>query len=80
MSQDLPEGVINAEPATGWESGDVADSETRERSVAESAEAGLPSDAATGYDAEAQDDVESADLTQGIDPDLATDDDTEETS
>jgi len=80
MSQDLPEGVIDAEPATGWESADVVDAETRERSDAESAEAGLPSDAQTGYGAEAEGDVESADLTQGIDPDLATDDDAEATS
>lgn len=77
MSQDLPEGVINAEPATGWESAEVADGETRDRSQAEAAEAGLPSDAQTGYDADAARDVESADLTQGIDPDLATDDDAE---
>ena len=80
MSQDLPEGVIDAEPAGGWESGGVADEETRERSDAEAAEAGLPSDAQTGYDAVAADEVESAEVTQGIDPDMATDDDTEESS
>jgi hypothetical protein len=81
MSQELPEGVINAEPAGGWESGDVADAETRERSRADAAEAGLPSDRATGYDVEAAEDVESAEATQGIDPDLAGDEDvTEESS
>lgn len=75
---DLPEGVIDAEPATGWESADVADAETRERSDAEAAEAGLPEDAATGYEVVAADEVESAEATQGIDPDLAPDDDDEE--
>lgn len=77
MSQDLPEGVADAAPATGWESADVADDATRERSAEESAEAGLPSDAATGYAAEAEGDVESAEVTQGVDPDLATDEDAE---
>lgn len=82
MSQDgstgvpdngLPEGVIDAEPATGWESAAVADEETRERSDAERARAGLPEDAASGYDVAAADEVESAEVTQGIDPDLAAD-------
>ena len=73
MSNDLPEGVADAAPATGWESADVADGETRERGASEAGAARLPSDAATGYDAEAQGDVESAEVTQGVDPDLATD-------
>ncbi|WP_282837676.1 hypothetical protein [Microbacterium flavum] len=76
---DLPEGVVDALPAAGWESADAADAETRERSDADAAAAGqpsdAPSDAATGYDADAVDDVETAEVTQGIDPDLATDDD-----
>jgi hypothetical protein len=80
MSSDLPEGVIDAVPAGGWESGAAADDETRERSDAEAAEAGLPSDAPTGYDADAADDVESAEVTQGIDPDMAADDDVEQGS
>lgn len=74
MSQNLPEGIINAEPAGGWESGEVADEETRERSEADEAEAGLPSDRRTGYEVEADADVESAEASQGIDPDLSTDD------
>lgn len=28
MGNDLPEGVVNAEPSGGWESGDAADPET----------------------------------------------------
>ncbi|GAA3029076.1 hypothetical protein [Microbacterium dextranolyticum] len=71
---DLPDGVVDAAPATGWESAEVADAETDERSRAESAKAGLPEDAASGYDVAAADDVESAEITQGIDPDLASDD------
>jgi len=77
MSNDLPEGVADAAPAAGWQSADVADGETRERSAAEASAAGLPSDEATGYDVEAQGDVESAEVTQGIDPDMATDADGE---
>ncbi|HYP73701.1 MAG TPA: hypothetical protein VEP72_06380 [Microbacterium sp.] len=73
MSNDLPDGVADAAPATGWESADVADAETRERSAAKAPEAALPSDAATGYDVEAEGDVESAEIAQGVDPDLATD-------
>lgn len=58
-AEDLPEGVIDAEPAGGWESAETA------RSDAE----------VTGYEAEAVDAVETAEVTQGIDPDLATDQD-----
>lgn len=75
MSQDLPDGVADAAPAGGWESADVADGETRERSDAETAEAGLPSDTATGHEAEGAEAVQSAEVTQGIDPDMATDED-----
>lgn len=61
---DLPEGVINAEPAGGWESGDVADGETR----AAHQRADAPVDAvADGF-------VESAQIQAGLDPDLRTDD------
>ena len=45
-NDDLPEGVIDAAPATGWESAEVADGETSERSDAEAVEAALPEDAA----------------------------------
>lgn len=78
---DLPEGVIDAEPAGGWESGDVNDGETRERLAAEAPEAALPSDAdedadgpATGYSVEAVDDVDAAEVSQGVDADLSTGD------
>lgn len=73
MSRDIPDGVADAAPAAGWESADVADETTSERSDAETVEAGLPSDRPTGHEAEAVDEVESAEVTQGIDPDLATD-------
>ncbi|WP_454117429.1 hypothetical protein [Microbacterium lacticum] len=59
---DLPEGVIDADAAGGWESGAVADEETSERSE----------DAATGYDAEAVGDIETAEVSEGIDPDMST--------
>ena len=36
MGNDLPEGVVNAEPSGGWESGDAADPET---TVAETTDA-----------------------------------------
>jgi hypothetical protein len=69
--QNLPEGVINANPAGGYESGDVADGETREQNLDAAAspalsESGLPSE---GGD-EASDPIESADATLGLDPDL----------
>ncbi len=75
VPSDLPEGVVNADPAGGWESAASVDGETRERSDAEVAEAGMPSDTPTGHAAEAAEDIESAEVTQGLDPDLATDDD-----
>lgn len=46
-NDDLPEGVIDAAPATGWESAEVADGETSERSDAEAVEAALPENADT---------------------------------
>ena len=41
MGNDLPEGVVNAEPSGGWESGDAADPETTdaETTDAEAADA-----------------------------------------
>lgn len=41
MGNDLPEGVVNAEPSGGWESGDAADAETTdaETTDAEAADA-----------------------------------------
>lgn len=60
---ELPDGVINAEPAGGWESGDVADDETRAASArAEGPVDGVPD----GF-------VESAEIQAGLDPDLRTD-------
>jgi hypothetical protein len=51
--KNLPEGVINADPAGGWD--ETGDREAMERNAA------------------AAGDIESADVTQGADPDLATD-------
>ena len=51
MSHDLPEGVIDAEPAGGWQSDEVV---------------------------EVTEDIESADVTQGLDPDLASDEQEEQ--
>jgi len=56
--KDLPEGVIDADPAGGWD--ETGDRETMERNAA------------------AAGDIESADATQGADPDLATDDQVDE--
>ncbi|WP_448262156.1 hypothetical protein [Microbacterium aurum] len=35
MGNDLPEGVVNAEPSGGWESGDAADPETTDAETAD---------------------------------------------
>lgn len=84
--RDLPEGVINADPAGGWQDGQTADRETEERS--EDAADTLASDgwvadipqAANAAGTRRSDGggtdvgtVESDALTQGADPDLATD-------
>jgi hypothetical protein len=58
--RDLPEGVINANPAGGWESGDVADGETE----AQNAEA-----------IDSPELIESDEPGQAADPDLAPGDD-----
>ena len=63
---DLPEGVINADPAGGWDA--VGDGESRERSAAVT-EADLLTDAALQPD----DPVEGAAARQGADPDLVAD-------
>ena len=64
--QDLPEGVINADPAGGWEG--VDDQESRERN-ADVSESDLLTDAALQPD----DPVEGEAARQGADPDLAAD-------
>jgi len=81
---ELPEGVINADPAGGWESGSVADGETADAHAREASEASAPSvtDSASGEATASDDDdvavpdgfVESAEIQQGLDPDLRTDD------
>lgn len=83
--RDLPEGVINADPAGGWESGQAADGETAERSdlqhdaaVTDGWVSGIPqaeNAAGTGGGTDVGE-VESDEPTQGADPDLAADTDT----
>ncbi|WP_243074256.1 hypothetical protein [Microbacterium sp. SS28] len=59
--RDLPEGVIDADPAGGWEDGRKADGETEERSDA----------------AGSADEIEGDAPSQGADPDMALDADEE---
>ena len=63
-SDDLPEGVIDADPAGGWER--VDDQESRERSA--DADADLLTDAALQPD----DPVEGEAARRGTDPDMGT--------
>ncbi|GAA5088793.1 hypothetical protein GCM10025760_11730 [Microbacterium yannicii] len=64
--QELPEGVINAAPAGGWEG--VGDQESDERSAAQT-DSELLTDAALQPD----DPVEGEVARQGADPDLVAD-------
>jgi len=64
--QELPEGVINADPPGAWES--VHDGESRERSE-QAAESELLTDAALQPD----DPVEGEEARRGADPDMVTD-------
>ena len=88
MGNDLPEGVVNAEPAGGWESGQAADpgtdgAEETDGSSESAVEGGIrytPEDAqadaaASGAGAVTVPDqfVESAEIQAGMDPDLQTD-------
>ena len=67
MDRDLPDGVIDADPAGGWD--EVGDDEARERN-AEAADADtLLTDAALQPD----DPAEGEAARQGADPDLAVD-------
>jgi len=65
--RDLPEGVINADPPGGWESGAVADGETAEQNEYAKGSSEL-------NDAEPSDPIEGDAASQGIDPDLSTED------
>ncbi|WOQ70035.1 hypothetical protein RYJ27_02060 [Microbacterium limosum] len=67
--RDLPEGVIDADPPGGWESGETADQESAEQNAGaigspRLTEAGVP--------------VEGPEATQNSDPDLIRDDDLSE--
>jgi hypothetical protein len=68
---DLPEGVINADPPGGFESGAVADGETLEqnRDAAGSPELADSGLSAAGGD-EPSDPIEAPDASQGADPDF----------
>ncbi|MFH8248853.1 hypothetical protein ACH3VR_00615 [Microbacterium sp. B2969] len=77
--KDLPEGVVDADPAGGWEDRRAADGETSERSDQQSedlmadgwvADIPVAANAAGGTDVGS---VEGDGPTQGADPDLATD-------
>ncbi len=71
--RDLPEGVIDADPAGGWESGATADGETAEQSADA---AGSPELTDAGSSAhrpvDTDENVESDEPAQGADPDLST--------
>ncbi|MGP3534440.1 hypothetical protein ACTU3I_06560 [Microbacterium sp. RD1] len=71
--RDLPEGVIDADPAGGWESGSTADGETAEQSADAAGSPALTDDGSPANVEGAADGVESDVPTQGIDPDLSTD-------
>ncbi|WP_460775938.1 hypothetical protein [Microbacterium sp. GXF7504] len=58
---DLPEGVIDADPAGGWEDGATADQETAEQDAA----------ATDSPDLVTSDEVTSDEPSKGADPDLA---------
>lgn len=70
-NQNLPEGVINANPPGGFESGDVADGETAQQNQDA---AGSPALSESGLSAsggdEPSDPIESADASQGVDADF----------
>ena len=75
---DLPEGVINADPPGGYESGEVADDETLERSARavaspQLAESRLAPNGVGGDAVEADVPIESTQASQVADPDLASD-------
>lgn len=72
--RDLPEGVIDADPAGGWESGETADGETADQNreaqgSPELADSGLAPNGPSDVDGP----VESDAPTQVADPDLSTD-------
>lgn len=95
MDHDTPEGMIDGDPAGGWESGDVADQETSERNDAAMgqtslADSGPPTETADRQEADpgqaggegvfapdgvqvSDQFVESAEVQQGLDPDMVTD-------
>ena len=92
--RDLPEGVINANPAGGWEAGETADGETEESSAAVTDGWTVDLPAYQEYndarDAAASDarasagagtdvgTVEGDEATRGTDPDMAADSQEEE--
>ncbi|MCK6067161.1 MULTISPECIES: hypothetical protein [Microbacterium] len=74
--RDLPEGVIDADPPGGWESGAAADGETAEQSRAAQgssrlSDAGLPGESSGGTSPDAP--IESDEPSQAADPDLSND-------
>lgn len=63
--RDLPEGVIDASPPGAWESGAVADGETSEQNEHAQGSPRL-------NDAAPSDPIEGDAASQGIDPDMST--------
>lgn len=68
--RDLPEGVINADPPGGWESGAAADDETAEQNRDA---VGSEQLAESGLASEGDGSVETDAISQGADPDLSGD-------
>jgi len=70
---DLPEGVIDADPPGGWESGDAADGETEERNEGAAGSPRLTDAGSPARDGvEPDGPVESTEPSEGVDPDLTT--------
>src|SRR3546814_16250680 len=70
--RDLPEGVINADPAGGWESGETDDGETSEQNREAQGSPDL-TDSGLPPNEPADDRVERDAPTQVDDPDIPTD-------
>ncbi len=68
MDRDLPEGVIDADPAGGWDG--VGDATAHERSRAARTSEDAPSPTVP---AQPDDPIEGEAVRRGADPDVATD-------
>ena len=66
MGNDLPEGVVNAEPSGGWESGDAADPETTDAETTDPETTDAETTDAEAADAEATDGSSESAVEGGI--------------